>query len=128
MIAAGTVVGLGIDIVDVARLHRVLERRPGMLARLFTTGEVEYARRHGDMTMRLAARYAAKEATMKALGVGLGAFPFTDVEVLTSASGAPSISVTGAARARAKECAVGSWHLSLSHTNTTAVAVALALA
>jgi holo-[acyl-carrier protein] synthase len=121
------VVGVGVDAVDVGRLRRVLERRPGLVDRLFTPGERDYARNHGDAVTRLAVRYAAKEAAMKALGVGLGAFPFPDVEVQTNEAGAPSLNVTGAAKKLADERGVAGWQLSLTHTATTAIAVVLAL-
>jgi len=127
MATAGGVIGVGIDALDIARWRRVLERRPGLVDRLFTAGEQEYSRRHGDPVTRLAVRYAAKEATMKALGVGLGAFPFTDVEVQSAESGAPSLYLMGAAQKLADDRGVAGWQLSLSHTATTAIAIALAI-
>jgi len=126
MDGGASVIGVGIDAVDVARMRRVLERRPGLSQRLFTEAERDYAARHGDVATRLSARYAAKEAAMKALGVGLGAFAFTDVAVHTAESGAPALVVTGAAAALALQRGVAVWHLSLSHTATTAVAIVLA--
>ncbi len=74
--------GIGIDAVDVDRFRRLLERRPSAAARLFTDDELAHGRRWSDPAPRLAARFAAKEAVMKALGVGLGAFAFRDVEVV----------------------------------------------
>ena len=78
---AGPVVGIGVDAVDVARFRRILARRPGFAARFFTETEQADARRSPDPTESLAARFAAKEAVMKALGTGLGGFALTDVEV-----------------------------------------------
>ena len=75
------VVGVGVDAVDVARFRRILARRPGFAARFFTDTEQADARRAPDPTESLAARFAAKEAVMKALGTGLGGFALTDVEV-----------------------------------------------
>ena len=113
-------VGVGIDLVDVARFAAVLRRRPQIAARLFT----EHERRdcaHRDEG--LAARFAAKEATWKSLGVGVGAVGFHDVEVRRSATGAPLLHLSGAAQVLARERGVAAWHVSLTHTATTAGAV-----
>jgi holo-[acyl-carrier protein] synthase len=120
-------IGLGIDAVEIDRFRRMLARRPGLAARLFTDAERAYGARFSDSAPRLAARFAAKEATMKALGVGLGAFPFHDVEVVRAATGAPSLRVSGAAAALAGERGVTSFLVSITHTNVTAEAVVAAL-
>lgn len=120
-------IGLGIDAVEVDRFRRVLQRRPGMAGRLFTAAERAYGARFSDPAPRLAARFAAKEAAMKALGVGLGAFSFHDVEVVRAPSGAPSLRVSGAAAALAGRRGVTSFHLSITHTDATAEAVVAAL-
>jgi holo-[acyl-carrier protein] synthase len=121
------VIGLGIDAVDIGRFRIVLARRPGIAERLFTAGERDYAARHADPAPSLAARFAAKEAVMKALGVGIGAFRFTDVEVVRLASGQPSLVIRGAAAALASEQGVGKWLVSLTHTSSLAEAVVAAL-
>ena len=120
-------VGIGIDAVDVDRFRRALDRRPTLAERVFTEGERAYAAVARDPTLRLAARFAAKEAVMKALGVGLGAFAFHDVEVVTDASGAPRLAVGGRAASRASTLGVTGWRLSLTHTHRLAAAVAVAL-
>ncbi len=122
------VVGVGIDAVDIERFAAVLGRRASMADRLFTTGELAYARGAVDPVPRLSTRFAAKEAVMKALGVGLGAFPFRDVEVVRVGLGAPALVLGDAARAVAIRSGVDRWHLSLTHTHRVAVAVALAVA
>ena len=121
------VIGIGIDTVDVERFRRALATRPGIAERLFTPAEEAYGRRQRDPAQRLAARFAAKEAVMKALGVGLGAFAFRDVEVVKAPSGAPSIALTGRAAELAARRGVTSWHVSLTHTGLVAEAVAVAL-
>jgi holo-[acyl-carrier protein] synthase len=126
-----SVVGVGVDAVDVARFRRILARRPGFAARFFTDTEQADARRAPDPTESLAARFAAKEAVMKALGTGLGGFALTDVEVRRSAaggarSGAPSLVLHGSAAALAEECGAGTLHLSLTHTTQVAIAFVVA--
>lgn len=64
--------GIGIDLVDISRIERALERRPRLAGRLFTEREIEYARSRRRPARHLAARFAAKEAVVKALGLGPG--------------------------------------------------------
>jgi len=117
------VIGIGIDAVEIGRFRQILDRRPAMAERLFTAGE----RSVGSGVAGLAARFAAKEAAMKALGVGLGAFRFHDVEVVRLEGGAPELRVTGAAEALAAARGVRGWKVSLTHTSLVAEAVVVAL-
>jgi holo-[acyl-carrier protein] synthase len=121
-----SVLGIGVDAVDVDRFRTVLERRPTIKGRLFTESEREYAERAGDPAIRLAARFAAKEAALKALGVGLGAARFCDIEVTRNTDGAPSLALHGEAANLAGKLGVDRWHLSLTHTHNVAVASAIA--
>lgn len=114
--------GIGVDAVDVARFRAVLDRRPSIAGRLFTGGELEYARRAVEPTERLAARFAAKEAVLKALGAGLGAADFREVEVRRREDGAPSLTLTGRAAHLASRRGVDRWHLSLTHVDRLAIA------
>jgi holo-[acyl-carrier protein] synthase len=126
VIPGGDVVGVGIDAVDVARFRTVLDRRRSFAERIFTAGEqAEAAARH-DPVPGLAARFAAKEAVMKSLSVGLGAFDFADVEVVRGEGGAPALKVRGRAAQLAEARAVAGWHVSLTHTATVAMAIAVA--
>jgi holo-[acyl-carrier protein] synthase len=127
MTAALGIRGLGTDLVEVERFRLALARRVTLSDRLFTAGEQEYAYGQHDPVKSLAARFGAKEAAMKALGAGLGAFRFLEVEVLRAESGAPSLALHGAAAALAEERGVTAWQLSLTHTESTAMAVVLAL-
>jgi len=125
------IVGTGVDLVEVARVRAAVEQ-PGsgarFVARVFTAGERAYAESRGAARFEsYAARFAAKEATMKALGVGLGAFGFHDVEVVRAPSGAPSLAVTGAAAKLAAERGVTGFRVSITHTDRTAEAVVAAL-
>ncbi len=124
----GAVVGVGTDLVEVDRFRRALERHPRMAERLFSVAEQEYAFRHRVPAPRLAVRFAAKEAVMKALGVGLWKFAFHDVEVVRRPGGAPGLTLTGRAAELAAERGAATWHLSLTHTDSMAMAVAVALA
>lgn len=121
------VVGVGTDLVDVDRFRRVLERTPSVTERLFTEGERSYAFEARDPAARLAVRFAAKEAAMKALGVGLGEVRFREIEVRRASSGEPSLRLSGSALERAEGRGVRRWELSLTHTDHLAQAVALAL-
>lgn len=98
-----TVIGVGIDFVQVDRFRTSINRTPSMVERMFTPDERLYALAAKDPAERLAARFAAKEAVMKALGVGLGAFGFHDVEVIRAESGEPSLGIYGPAEALALE-------------------------
>lgn len=124
---ADLIVGVGTDLVEVARFRLAMERRVKLPERLFSDAEREYAFRQKDPAKSLAARFGAKEAVMKAMGVGLWKFKFRDVEVVRARSGAPSIALTGRAAELADERGVVGWHLSLTHTDTTALAVVIAL-
>ncbi len=121
------IVGVGVDLCEVDRIRRTLDRTPGFASRVYTQGEQDYCRRANDPTERFAARFAAKEAVLKALGAGLGACPFRDIEVVRAESGAPSVVLHGAAAALAGERGVTAWQVSLTHTATMAEAVVIAL-
>jgi holo-[acyl-carrier protein] synthase len=113
------IVGIGVDVVDVARLAAALERTPSLRDRIFTPGEQQQTR-----TESLAARFAAKEAVAKVLGApGL---PWTDAEVVSEDSGKPRLVVTGSAKQAADALGVASWHLSMSHDGGIATAFVVA--
>jgi len=125
------IVGVGVDAVDVTRFRRLLERRPRVAARCFTESEQSDATGSADVAQSLAARFAAKEAVMKALGTGIGAFALTDVEVCrTTGSGAtrnaPFLVLHGIAAELAGAQGAGRFHLSLTHTDDVAIAFVVA--
>ena len=119
-------IGIGVDVVEIERFRIVLARTPSMRERLFTPVELSYADTKVDPIPSLAARFAAREAVMKALGLGLGAFGFHDVWVERATSGAPSLAVTGRALELAEAAGVRRWHLSVSHSDLVAVAYVVA--
>ena len=113
---------IGIDLLEIERLERALDRRPRLADRLFTEAERDYAASRARPGQHLAARFCAKEAVAKALG--LEVWSFRDVEV-TSAGGPPQVALHGAVAQRASELGV-SVQISLTHTRTEAGAVAIA--
>lgn len=120
----GVILGTGVDIVEVARLRRALDRHGDrLLYRLFTEAEIAYCNASPPhRAARLAARFAAKEAALKALGLGLRQVRWTDVEVRRDAAGRPSLHLAGRLAALAAEKGATRFHLSLSHTQEYAVA------
>ena len=119
-------IGVGVDVVEIERFRRSLERTPSMRTRVFVPSELADVGGRVDPVPALAARFAAREAVMKSLGVGLGAFGFHDAWVERAESGAPSIVVTGAAAELAAAAGVTRWHLSLSHVESVAIAYVVA--
>lgn len=113
------IVGVGIDVVDVARFVATLERAPGLLERLFTPDERHLA------PASLAARFAAKEAIAKALGAPAG-MSWQDATVRRVAGQQPVVEVVGTVAARADELGVARFHLSISHDAGIASAVVVA--
>jgi holo-[acyl-carrier protein] synthase len=116
------IIGIGVDAVDVMRFGQMLERTPGTRARIFTPEELAYAESQVNPVPSLAVRFAAREAVMKALGVGLGAFDFHDIWVRRRDSGEPEIIQTGRAAILADQRGVRNWMISLTHTEHTAIA------
>lgn len=120
------IIGIGVDVVDVPRMRQVLERTPSFRERTFTPGERADAEQRNDPTERYAARFAAKEAVMKSMGLGLGAFGFHEVETILAESGQPSLVLSGLAAELAEARGITRWHLTLSHTSNTAIAMVIA--
>jgi holo-[acyl-carrier protein] synthase len=120
-------IGIGTDLVELDRFRLALERTPGIVERMFSAAEQAYARKRRDPTERFAARFAAKEAVMKAMGVGLWKFPLRDIEVVRAESGEPSVLLHGKAAAVAAERGVTEWRLTMTHTDRVAQAIAVAL-
>ncbi|MHB8294245.1 MAG: holo-ACP synthase [Acidimicrobiales bacterium] len=110
------------DLVDLERLAAVLSRSPRLAERVFTGQERQYCAGYADPLPHLGARFAAKEAAMKALGVGLFACGFHEVEVVRR-SGAPTLALSGRAEALAARLGLAGLAVSLSHTGKLAIAV-----
>ena len=122
------ILGHGIDIVEVDRVARIVEKHGARLTeRVFTQAELDYARR-GKRTMEhLAARFAAKEAVLKAIGTGWSrGIGWTDVEVVLEPSGRPAVALHAKANEISASLGIRSWWLSLSHAGGNAIASAIA--
>ncbi len=120
-------IGIGTDLVEIDRFRTTLKRTPGIRQRTFTDAERAWADAKNDPTERYAVRWAAKEAVMKAMGVGLGAVAMIDIEVERADSGAPSVRLHGGAAELATELGITEWRLTLTHTESIAQAIAVAL-
>ncbi len=122
------IIGTGVDIVETSRISDLMGNHPErFLERCFT----EIEQRDSDSSKRqlehLGARFAAKEAALKALGTGWSqGIGWTDIEVLKEDSGKPYLNITGRAKEIADELGVSKWHLSMSHITTHAIATVIA--
>lgn len=121
-------VGLGVDIVEIARMRRILERTPSFREKVFSEEERSYCESTANPEVHYATRFAAKEAVLKALGTGFSrGIANHDVEVRRNAKGRPFVVLHGRAKEVADEQSVRELPLSLSYTHTDAVACALAI-
>jgi holo-[acyl-carrier protein] synthase len=122
------VVGIGIDIVEIARIRRLMERwQDRFLRRVFTETELAYALGRHDPAQHLAARFAAKEATLKALGTGLSmGVRWREMEVRRARGQAPRLALSGRTAALGAARGVRRLHVSLAHDGGLAVAQVLA--
>ena len=126
--AAGSVVGVGTDLVAIDRLAAAMARRPALAERLFTPAELATSQT-GTAAARarsLAARFAGKEAVMKSLGAGMGQVGFTEIEITGGRGGAPGVVLHGRAAAAAAERDVATVLVSMSHDAGIATATAVA--
>ena len=121
--------GLGIDVVEVARIAAAIERHgEPFLARIFTAAERDYCSGQHRPAQHFAARFAAKEAAVKALGTGIGEHAgWLDLEIRRSPDGAPTLVLHGAAADFAKRHGIAEVRISLTHTKDYAAANAIAL-
>lgn len=116
------ILGVGVDLIEIDRIASALERRPRFAERCFTADEAAYCRSRAFPPQHFAARFAAKEAVGKALGIGMTRW--RDVEVVRG-RGAPTIRLHGLHAARAAELGAVRVHVSLTHAKEHAIAVAV---
>lgn len=118
------IVSIGIDIVEVYRIRETLERTPRFTERVFTEKERAYCQSKGAVAAQsFAARFAAKEAFLKALKTGWrGKITWQDMEILNDSQGVPALEIKGEARKLLENLGADVIHLSISHTTDHAVA------
>jgi len=120
--------GVGIDVIEVGRIRDALARWGDSLTRrLFTPDEVKRAGPEATRAIRLAARFAAKEAVMKALGLGWRTMAFREIEILNDEAGRPTVGLHGGAARAAHALGISDVLISLTHTAHLAAASAIAL-
>jgi len=111
--------GIGVDLVDISRFEKAIEQTPKLKERLFTPGEIDLN------SYSLAARFAAKEALMKAVGKANG-LSFQEVSIIKDEHGKPSFDLTGESKQTIQAAGIETLHLSLSHDGQMAIAYVLA--
>ena len=120
------IVGIGVDVVEVERIRKLLESRPGFRDRVFTSGEIHDCQSEADPGPCFAARWAAREAAAKALG-GVPKLDWHEIAVRRGPDGDPHLSLEGKARARAEELGADQLLVSLSHEKSVAAAFCVAV-
>jgi len=119
------ILGLGVDLADIERVGRVLEKYPRFAERCFTEHEREYAFQFARPERRLAARFAGKEAVMKSMGTGWRRIRWKDIEI--TGGGKPTVRMTGNAARRAEMLGVTEVLVTITHTDTDALVMAIAV-
>ena len=115
------ILGIGTDIFDVERMKSRLDKQPSFIDGIFTDNEINYCNQFKNKAQRFAARYAAKEAFLKAIGTGWrNGITFKDINIVNDDLGKPNIELSGIAKDIADKLKVTSIHLSMSHTNSLA--------
>ncbi|MDO5043706.1 MAG: holo-ACP synthase [Coriobacteriia bacterium] len=123
-----SVIGVGLDIVPIERIERAMNRTPGFIDYVFTSAEQKYCNKKALPQVHYAARFAAREAVLKALGCGIfSGIKMKDLEVLLDKNGAPYMEFSGRAKQIMDEKGIVSVQISLSHTSELAIANAVAI-
>jgi len=118
--------GVGIDNIEVHRIKKQIDSTDSFKKKIFTEREIEYCESQANYAQCFAARFAAKEAFMKALGTGWSnGVKFSEIEVLNSENGRPSLNITGASGRQMLQNEIRSSHLSISHLKDYAIAVVI---
>ncbi len=119
------IVGVGVDLVDVERFKWMMRKSTNMVSSTFAVGEISDTSGRARSAESLAARFAAKEAVVKALG-DRATLRVKDIEIVTLESGRPEVSLSGELAALADELGVTDWHMSMAHDGGQAVAYVVA--
>jgi holo-[acyl-carrier protein] synthase len=119
--------GIGIDIIEIERVERLLSRHADRLDRVFTASEIAYCASRRKPGESYAARFAVKEAVLKAIGIGWrGGVAWTDVETVLDPLGAPSVVLRGETLQRSRDRGIVDFRVSISHSQENAVALVVA--
>ena len=121
------IAGLGVDIIEIARMERAIWKSPHLPQRIFSEQEIAYSESKVNPAVHYALFFAAKEAVLKALGTGFNGMSFTDIEVEHDRFGRPYPLLRGHAKEVAEQQGILEMHLSLSYTHTVGVASAVAI-
>jgi len=119
------IIGIGVDIIEIARIKEAVELNASFIEKLFSKNEIEYLQTRNLRAEYIAGRFAAKEAVSKALGTGFRGFNMKDIEVDRNSLGKPMISLKGKARQIAEKNGNYKMHISISHDRNSAVAYAV---
>jgi holo-[acyl-carrier protein] synthase len=119
------ILGLGVDLADIERVGALLAKYPRFAERCFTAHEREYAFRFSRPERRLAARFAGKEAVMKAMGTGWRRIGWQDIEI--TGGGKPTVRMKGNATRRAAMLGISEVLVTITHTDTSALVMAVAI-
>lgn len=121
------IIGIGTDIIEIKRIEEIITKsKDEFLNRVFTQGEIEYSNSKKRFIQHFAVRFAAKEAVLKALGIGFREIKWQDIEIINGELGRPQVRLAGRAREIAEEKSIQHWHISLSHSEDKAVAFVIA--
>ena len=120
------ILGLGVDLCEIARMERALRRHPTMRERVFTPEEIAYCDSKARPAESYAGRFAAREAAIKALG-GYRGKRWQDISVTRAPTGAPAIHLSGNAKVRADALGISKVLITFTHEKTNAVAFAVAV-
>jgi holo-[acyl-carrier protein] synthase len=116
--------GIGTDIIEIARVEDKLSRTRGLREKVFTVREIEYSQAKAKSGQHFAARFAAKEAFLKAMGTGWrSGYRFNDVEIVNDELGKPEVLVHGKVREFCEANGIRRWHVTLSHSRELAKAI-----
>jgi holo-[acyl-carrier protein] synthase len=118
-----SIIGTGVDLVDIARIRRACTAHARFVMRIFTEQERRETLEPQPRYERLAGRFAVKEAVSKALGCGIGPISFLEIETVNNSQGAPEVRLYGAAQEKAQALGVRHIHVTISHEKTMAVAM-----
>ncbi|GAA0177633.1 holo-ACP synthase [Clostridium sediminicola] len=119
------IAGIGVDIIEIDRINKSIERNPNFINKIFTENEIEYFKLRKMRPEYIAGRFAAKEAISKALGTGIRGFDIKDIEIDRNALGKPIAVLKGKCKKILKKYPNYKMHISISHSKENAIAYAL---